>query len=679
MDPLDASVLAAIVVALIVYFTRGVLWGLEDTARESGPVTMSSDLVETLKSTAKRAVVFFGSQTGTAEDYAHKFAKELQAKFGLATMVCDLADYSFENFEKLAEEVPDFKLAAFFMATYGEGEPTDNAVDFLHYLDQECEDLSFLQYGAFALGNSTYEFYNATGKKLDEDLRGKGAKRIGELGLGDDGTDTMDEDYLAWKDKFMDQIKADLKLDEHEVKYEAGLSVEETGAAITSDVSLGEPNSKYINATTEEAKSVLKLGPFDHTHPYLAPIVRSHELFNSATRHCVHAEFDLSGSNLKYSTGDHIAVWPSNSNEKVDQLVEVLGLKDKRDAVIAFKSLDPTIHLPFPSPTTYETVVRHYLEISGPVSRQFLKSVVQFAPDDDTKARALALSEDKTKFHKEVTEKGLNLGDALAMLSKNAPWDTVPFNFIVESVAKLQPRYYSISSSSASEKQTVHVTAIVEQSTMGAKTVTGVATNLLLNIEQQQNKRELELSQHYDLNGPRNMFDRYTLPIHIRRSTFKLPSNPATPVVMVGPGTGVAPFRGFIREKVKQVENGVKIGDVVLFFGCRSETEDFLYKDEWTEYAKKLGDKFHMVTAFSRAGPSKVYVQHKMENHKDLIGDLMDKGANFYVCGDASRMARDVQAQLVKILAARAQLSETAAADLVKSFKVNNRYQEDVW
>lgn len=680
MDPLDASVLAAIVLALIIYFTKGKIWALDDEATQSiSPSSSSNDLVETLKSNGKKAIVFFGSQTGTAEDYAHKFSKELQAKFGIPTMVCDLADYSFDNFENLGEEIEDFKLVTFFMATYGEGEPTDNAVDFLNYLENDCENLNTLNYSLFALGNSTYEFYNATGKKLDEDLRSKGAKLLGEIGLGDDGTGSMDEDFLAWKDQFMDQIKNDLKLDEHEVEYQPGLEIVELTTEIDENVSLGEPNSKYINPKTDEEKSVLRLGPFDHTHPYLSPITKSSELFNSKDRFCIHAEFDLSDSNLKYSTGDHIAIWPSNSNEKISQLIKILGLNGKKDKVIAVKSLDQTIHPPFPSPTTYETVLRHYLEISGPVSRQFLKSIVQFSPNEETKKNTIEISDNKEKFHQEITEKGLNIGDVLENLSKNVKWDTVPFNFIIESIGKLQPRYYSISSSSSNEKQTVHITAVVEQSSIGEKSITGVTTNLLLNIQKEQNKRSLELIENYDLQGPRGSFDRYKLPIHIRRSTFKLPSNPATPIIMVGPGSGVAPFRGFIREKIKQVENGMKVGEMLLFFGCRSSDEDFIYKDEWVEYSKKLGEKFQMVTAFSRESSKKIYVQHKMAEYKERVGELMDLGANFYICGDASSMARDVQNQLIQILSERKNIEEPVAVEMVKSLKINNRFQEDVW
>lgn len=689
MDVLDLSVLIAILIALIAYTTKDKLWGGNNKSSNydssSGPKATSNDLVEIMKNSNKRAVVFYGSQTGTAEDYSLKFSKEFQSKFNVPTMTADLADVSFENFQNINNEIPDFEIAAFFMATYGEGEPTDNAVEFFDYLANECDDLSGIKFVCFGLGNSTYEFYNAIGQKTVDELKEKGAILIGELGLGDDGTGTMDEDYLAWKETLFDTIKDTLKLKEQAVKYQPAIEVSEKLEMDKSDltVSLGEPNKHYVNAKSDDELNFLKYGPFDHTHPYLAPVQNTKELFNSNSRHCIHAEFDLSNTNLKYSTGDHIAIWPSNSNEKVDKLLNILDLINKRDTVIDLKSLDSTLHLPFPTPTTYDTVLRHYLEISGPVSRQFIQSISQFCPNEETKIEVEKIAGHKENFHNSITTKYFDIADCLSYLSKNVKWNSVPFSFIIESIAKLQPRYYSISSASGMEKQTIHITAVVEQEKIkdpSDKFITGVTTNLLLNIKQKQNKDgDLKLIETYDLEGPRNMFHN-KLPIHIRRSTFKLPSNPSTPIIMVGPGTGAAPFRGFIREKVKQVENGNKnVGEILFFYGCRKSDEDFLYKDEWTEYSKKLDSKFKMITAFSRETEKKVYVQDKLLENSSKVIELINKGAFFYVCGDAANMAKSVQKTLIQIFKDEKKVTEEIASNMVKQLRVNNRYQEDVW
>ncbi|ODV97282.1 hypothetical protein PACTADRAFT_49021 [Pachysolen tannophilus NRRL Y-2460] len=684
LDTLDIGILSVVLAALIGYFAKDLIKSLLSSNDSTNVSTDSRDLVEVLNETGKKAIVFYGSQTGTAEDYAHKYAKELQTRFQVPTICCDIADYDFDKLGALPSEVDGFKFVTFFMATYGEGEPTDNAVDFFDYLDNECDSLEGLKYLVFGLGNSTYEFYNAISKRLDKKLSELGASNISVPGFGDDGTATMDEDYLAWKESIFDVLKDHLSLEEHDVKYQPSIKlIPRPDLSIENPiVSLGEPNSKYINPTTEETKNAIQYGPFDHTHPYLSPIVKSKELFNSETRHCIHAEFDFSQTNLKYSTGDHLAIWPSNSNEEVEKFLKAFNLISKRNDVIGFETLDQTVSLPFSSPITYEAIVRHHLEISGPVSRQFLQSVHQFAPTEEIKADIARISGHKEIFSKEVTEKYFNIADILVNISKGSSWDDIPFEFLIESIPHLQPRYYSISSSSLSEKQTVHVTAVVEnEKPQGSDHfVTGVTTNLLRHIQLAQSKSDLKPNVTYDLDGPRNLFKPFKLPVHIRRSTFKLPTNPATPIILVGPGTGVAPFRGFIREKVKQAESGNnKIGKILLFYGSRSVNEDFLYKNEWPEYSKKLGENFELITAFSRDQKEKIYVQHRMLEYSKEINDLLQKGAFFYVCGDASRMARDVQATLVKILIAERNITEEIANNVVRGFKTSNRFQEDVW
>lgn len=180
---------------------------------------------------------------------------------------------------------------------------------------------------------------------------------------------------------------------------------------------------------------------------------------------------------------------------------------------------------------------------------------------------------------------------------------------MIENVQHFTPRYYSISSSSLSEKTHIDITAVVEsEAESDGRVVTGVVTNLLKNIEINKNSSSDKPIVSYDLKGPRNKFQNYKLPIHVRRSTFKLPSSSKTPIILVGPGTGVAPLRGFVRERVQQLKNGVNVGSSLLFYGCRNEDEDYLYRDEWPQYAKELGESFELITAFSRANPNKKFM-----------------------------------------------------------------------
>lgn len=666
LDNTDFGVLCALIVAVTIFLKRDTLKELfssnDDDITISGD---SRDIVKVVRENDKNYLVLYGSQTGTAEDYAKKFAKELAAKFSLNVMCADIEKYDYENMNELPSNV----VVSFFISTYGEGDFPDGAIQFEEFLQNTGDsDLENLKYTLFGLGNSTYEFYNGAAKKAFEGLKKASSTIIGKFGQGDDGAGTTDEDFLSWKLEVMELLKDQLHLDEHEQKYVPSFKLEKL-EAVEENVSLGEPSLQYLpcNKLSYNDENI-QLGPFDLHQPYVAPVVKSYELCKGAERSCIHSEIDVSGSNIKYSTGDHLAIWPSNADEKVKEFLEIFNLSS--ETVFDLKPLDSTIKIPFPTPTTIGAAVRYYMEITGPISRQSFGLFEQFAPNDEIKEKVSVLANDKHAFANDIHAKYYNLADALKTLSGETKWDTVPFEFLIETMPRLQPRYYSISSSSLSEKQTIHVTSIVEAfpNPETKKPVVGVTTNLLRSIEYAFNaKDDAGLPVHYDLKGPRDLFDKYKLPVHVRRSTFKLPSNPSTPVIMIGPGTGVAPFRGFVRDRVKFVESqeNVKLGKHLLFYGSRN-TDDFLYQNEWPEYSKKLDGAFEMIVCHSRMpNEKKVYVQDKVTEREADILEMINDGAFIYVCGDAKGMAQGVSAALLDILSRGKSIKKEEASEMI--------------
>ena len=592
-DTLDIVVLVALLVGSLAYFTKGTYWAVPKDpyggayASANGVKSgKTRNILEKMDASGKNCVIFYGSQTGTAEDYASRLAKEGSSRFGLKTMVADLEDYDYGNLDAF----PDDRVAFFVLATYGEGEPTDNAVDFYEYFmstditfsqggTQDDKPLSNLRYVAFGLGNNTYEHYNSMVRRIDGALEKLGATRIGEAGEGDDGAGTMEEDFLAWKEPMWASLAETMKLEEREAVYEPIIAITERDdlAADASEVYLGEPNQHHL-----EGRST---GPYHAHNPYISPIAASRELFTVKDRNCLHLEIDISGSNLSYQTGDHVAVWPTNAGVNVDQFIATFGLSDRRHRVIDVKGLDSTAKVPFPTPTTYDAAIRYHMEICGPVSRQFVSALAQFAPDERSKAEVTRLGGDKDYFHGKVSTRYLNIAQTLDMVSQGQPWTSVPFSLLVEGINKIQPRYYSISSSSLAQKDRVAVTAVVESVRVAASSyaLKGVTTNYLLALKQKQHG-DPNPDPHgltYAINGPRNKYDGIHVPVHIRHSNFKLPSDPSRPIIMVGPGTGVAPFRGFVQERAAQVQAGQKVGSTMLFYGSRKKSEDFIYQDEW--------------------------------------------------------------------------------------------------
>lgn len=592
LDTLDLVVLVALLVGSVAYFTKGSYWAVpidpyaaSAAANDAAKSGKTRDIVEKMEETNKNCVIFYGSQTGTAEDYASRLAKEGSQRFGLKTMVADIEDYDYENLDKFPED----KVAFFVLATYGEGEPTDNAVEFYQFFtgddvafesgsSGEDSPLSAMKYVTFGLGNNTYEHYNAMVRQVDAALTKLGAQRIGTAGEGDDGSGTMEEDFLAWKEPMWSALSEAMGLQEREATYEAVFSVIEDEDKTPEDgsVYLGEPTSAHREGSAK--------GPYSAHNPYVAPIVESTELFTVKDRNCLHMEISIAGSNLSYQTGDHIAIWPTNAGAEVDRFLEVFGITEKRHSVISIKGIDVTAKVPIPTPTTYDAAIRYYMEVCAPVSRQFVSSLAAFAPDEDSKAEIVRLGNDKDYFHEKITNQCFNIAQALQTITAK-PFTAVPFSLLIEGLNKLQPRYYSISSSSLVQRDKISITAVVESVRLpgASHMVKGVTTNYLLALKQKQNG-DPQPDTHgltYSINGPRNKYDGIHVPVHVRHSNFKLPSDPSKPIIMVGPGTGVAPFRGFIQERAALAAKGEKVGTTLLFFGCRKSDEDFIYQDEF--------------------------------------------------------------------------------------------------
>jgi NADPH-ferrihemoprotein reductase len=292
------------------------------------------------------------------------------------------------------------------------------------------------------------------------------------------------------------------------------------------------------------------------------------ELFQpNADRNCVHIEFSTEGSGITYQHGDHVGLWPLNPDVEVERLLCVLGLHHKRDTVIGIESLDPALaKVPFPVPTTYGTVLRHYIDISAVAGRQILGNLSKFAPSPSAEAYLKNLNTNKEEYHTVVHDGCLKLSEVLQLAAgdnfkilptpENTTQWAIPFDIIVSAIPRLQPRYYSISSSPKLNPNSIHATAVVlkyenvpcEQ--VPHKWVFGIGSNFLLNLKHAANDEAVPLMDKngeervavpaYLIEGPRGAYKtetHYKAPIHVRRSTFRLPTNPKSPVIMVGPGT----------------------------------------------------------------------------------------------------------------------------------------------
>lgn len=403
--------------------------------------------------------------------------------------------------------------------------------------------------------------------------------------------------------------------------------------------------------------------PYDAKNPYMANVAVNRELHKGGDRSCMHIEIDIKDSGIKYDAGDHVGVYPTNDPELVEKIGQLLGID--LDEVISLDNVDPDASKkhPFPCPCSYRTALLHYVDITTTVKHHVLSELVGHTKDADDLTKLELMSggtpEGKALYDEWVVGGNRHIVALLEDLKSCRP----PLDLLLELMPRLQCRYYSISSSSRLHRDRIHVTAVVvDWISKPGRLHKGVATHWLKTKNPSSDSETINLR----------------VPIFVRRTNFRLPVRPISPVLMVGPGTGIAPFRGFIQERQWQKDEGKDMGDTILYFGCRKSNEDYIYEDELSGYAEK-----NVITnlrlAFSRDQQEKVYVTHKLREDMELIWDVVKKGGHLYVCGDARFMAKDVHEIFVEALEKYGEKSHEQATRFLSSLSDKGRYQVDVW
>lgn len=593
--------------------------------------------------------ILFGSQTGTAEGLAKKLAKDASQR-GFAPKILALNDHEQANLAAGGK-------AVIISSTWGDGEPPDNAVSFWSWLSADnAPKLESLNYAILGLGDKNYADFCGASRKFDARLEALGAKRLAARG-------ECDVDYEAPAAAWMEGLWGKLATKGAPASGPAGSN----GAAKLAGSETGAPAA------------------YSKSNPFPAKLLKN-VLLNQpgSSKEVRHYEIGLNGSGLSYEAGDALGVVPVNCPELVDDVLAALQAREDESVKLGDKIV------------SLREALTHQLDISKP-SQELLKAVADrgavaagilpavepgFQPGGPGLIHSEAQEQSRITVPPEASPGGKmppstsgKMPDATPLAALLAPerrdelkkwlWGRqildllhllptpMPVTEFVGYLKKLAPRLYSISSSPKAHPGEVHLTVSAVRYESHGRMRKGVASTFLA-----------------DRVGDTDYVKVFVQPSH----GFKPPANGDTPMIMVGPGTGIAPFRAFLEERLA---TGAK-GRNWLFFGDQTRSSDFLYEDLLTGWQKD-GFLTRLDLAFSRDQAEKIYVQTRMLEHGAELWSWLEAGAHFYVCGDASRMAKDVDAALHAIIEQHGGKSADEAKAYVAKLKSDKRYQRDVY
>ena len=595
-------------------FLAGLFSGAPATAIQAAP-----------KAVSLKFAVYFASQTGTAERLAKKMAKELKAQGHIA----ELASLEKITPRALAEQ----ENVLFFASTYGEGDPPDSAKNFSDQLfSAAAPELKTMRYSVFCLGDKHYEHFCKFGIDLDERLQVLGATRF--ISRAESDVD-VDAPFDQWKNDLKPHLSH--KHDESNVGIQADHVFPPAqpelapGVAAAGESKNGVPASyaSVSNAALHEPEHI-------HTrdHPYHAPLSERRPLTSDiSSKLTMHLGFALEDSALHYQAGDACGVVAQNDPVLVDEILSLLPF-----------SGGSVVEVPKLGSTTLREALLHHTQ----PTRLSRKIVHHFAEKSGSKVlSALLPAEQSVHLEEFMYDRGL-----VDLLHEYPGAITEPAE-LMTILPRLAPRLYSISSSPAAHGREVHCTVAVVRYRSHNRERGGIASTML--------------ADRVDV-GAR-------LPIYIQpNKRFRLPRDANTPMIMIGPGTGIAPFRAFLHERQALGQKGRNW----LFFGERSAKTDFLYCQELQE----MSDSGHLArldTAFSRDQTHKIYVQDRMLEHGAELWRWLDDGGQLFVCGDATRMAKDVDAALHSVIEKHGGLDPDAAREYVSDMHDGGRYHRDVY
>ncbi|XP_066441474.1 nitric oxide synthase 3 isoform X1 [Eleutherodactylus coqui] len=662
-------------------------------------VKFSAKLMGKAMARRVKATILYASETGCSETYAQKLCNIFTYAFDPKVICMDQYDIVNLQHETLVLVVT---------STFGNGDPPENGEAFAQELMEmtspnvaalqpeqqksyktrfnsvsqtdplvttwkrkrkessntdSAGPLGTLRFSVFGLGSRAYPHFCAFGHAVDTRLEELGGERILEMGEGDE--------LCGQEDSFRVWAKAVFKAacDTFCVGDDTDLNVHDFFKAKGS-----WQRSKYrLSIQASSPDLITGLSQVHKRKVYEVTLISKENLQSEkSSRSTILIKLKTEGQNeLRYSPGDHLGVFPCNREELVQALLERVEDPPPANDTVQVETLDKDSNQRLGTgskatwisdtripPCTLRQALTNYLDITTPPTPQLLQLLSALCEDPEERQKLETLSQDARQYEEWKWYRCPTLVEVL----EEFPSISVPSSLLLTQLPLLQPRYYSISSSLEAYPDQIHLTVAV------------------VLYHTQENKGPL----HYGVCS--TWLDQLTtgapVPCFVRGApTFHLPSDIKTPCILVGPGTGIAPFRGFWQQRLCDLETkGLVPGDMTLVFGCRCAELDHIYKEE-TFDAQKRGALSQIYTAFSRQPDCpKTYVQDILRTQLAcyVYEVLRQKNGNMYICGDVT-MATDVLQTVQLILVSQGDMSIVEAGDYIGELRDQNRYHEDIF
>lgn len=579
-------------------------------------------------------LVLFGSNLGTAEEIAHHIAGDGRTH-GFSTTVAALDDY--------ANRLPKEGCVLIVTSSYN-GTPPDNAAHFFDWLcdgSLAADALKGVSYTVFGCGDHDWAAtYQRVPKTIDDQMEAHGARRVYGRGEGD-ASDDFDGQFRGWYEHLWGPLAEAV-----------GVPVEESNTAIKAhrfEVELVADGTEDSPLVAEFGAKPMRITANRELQTRTGP--------NPSQRSTRHIELELP-EGVTYRTGDHLGILPRNSEETVRRVMARFGFEE--DARVRLRNnTSGKSFLPVDRPIAVSELLSGFVAAQYVARRSQIAVLAEYTECPPEKEKLQSLGGDAPdsvgRYRTEILQKNVSLIDLLEEFSACE----LPFNIYLELVPPLKPRYYSISSSPLADagKCSITVGVIEGPARSGRGLYHGVCSSYLAELPTGSTVEAFVKSPS---------------------TPFTPPEDPSTPMIMVAAGTGLAPFRGFLQERAAEKTEGKQVGPSLLFFGCRNPKQDFIYEAELERYSSEgLTD---LECAFSRVdGQPKTYVQNRIAADQDNVWARIQDGAIIYICGDAGKMAPDVEKAFIWLYRDKSGADEQGGAAWMKNLRSRQRYRIDVW